>query len=100
MRTIEAWRDRGHHRNQRADIACERPDAIERGVGGRDARRDTRPNVGFSPATLQQAAGPRIEPPVSAERRIDRAGSTSEAEPLDEPPGMRVASCGLTGVPV
>lgn len=68
---------------------------------GATPRRDTRPNVGFSPATPQQAAGPRIEPPVSVPSAASTMPSpTSEAEPLDEPPGMRVASCGLTGVPV
>ncbi|MDR8968461.1 hypothetical protein FEP58_04841 [Burkholderia multivorans] len=68
---------------------------------GATPRRDTRPNVGFSPNTPQHAAGPRIEPPVSVPSAASTAPSpTSDAEPLDEPPGMRDASCGLSGVPV
>src|SRR5471032_309290 len=68
---------------------------------GTTPRRETRPNVGFSPITPQQAAGPRIDPPVSVPSAASaRPSPTADAEPLDEPPGMRVGFCGLTAVPV
>ena len=49
--------------------------------------RLTRPYVGLSPTTPQQAAGSRIEPPVSLPSvpRTNPA-ATAAAEPLDEPP--------------
>src|SRR2546423_14759515 len=52
--------------------------------------RDTRPYVGFRPTTPQNAAGWRIEPPVS----VPRLAATSPAEtaaalPPELPPGTR-----------
>ncbi len=70
-------------------------------TAGATPSRETRPNVGFSPITPQQAAGPRIEPPVSVPSAASASPSpTAAAEPLDEPPGMRVRACGFSGVPV
>src|SRR5947207_1078736 len=49
--------------------------------------RLTRPYVGLSPTTPQQAAGSRIEPPVSLPMApATRPAATAAAEPLDEPP--------------
>src|SRR5450631_1875388 len=54
-----------------------------------------RPYEVFRPYTPQQAAGMRIEPPVSVPTVKSTGGSprgpaaTATAEPLDEPPGMR-----------
>ena len=49
----------------------------------------------------QQAAGMRTEPPVSVPRATSASPSaTTTAEPLEEPPGTRAGSSGLTGVPV
>src|ERR1700730_8754767 len=54
-----------------------------------------RPYEVFSPYTPQQAAGMRIEPPVSVPMVKSTGGApcgpaaTAAAEPLDEPPGMR-----------
>src|SRR5579859_7861168 len=48
----------------------------------------------------QQAAGIRTEPPVSVPRPTSASpAATATAEPLDEPPGRRCGSAGLTGVP-
>ena len=50
--------------------------------------RDTRPYVGFSPTTPQQAAGWRIDPPVSVPRAATHSSAaTAAAEPPLEPPG-------------
>ena len=54
------------------------------------------PNVGFIPATPQNAAGRVMDPPVCvprAARHIPQA--TAAAEPLDEPPGVRSRFHGL-----
>ncbi len=49
--------------------------------------RLTRPYVGLSPTTPQQAAGSRIEPPVSLPiAPATSPAATAAAEPLDEPP--------------
>src|SRR5580692_8197463 len=56
-------------------------------------QREQRPYVGFSPTMPQNAAGWRIEPPVSvpvAPRQ--RLAATAAAEPPDEPPGTSFAS--------
>ena len=48
----------------------------------------------------QQAAGIRTEPPVSDPSATSASPvATAAAEPLDDPPGMRAGSSGLTGVP-
>ena len=54
------------------------------------------PHVGLKPNTPQNDAGRITEPPVcvpSVSGTIRSA--TAAAEPLDEPPGVRVRSCGL-----
>jgi hypothetical protein len=52
--------------------------------------------VGFRPNTPHRLAGMRIEPLVSEPRvRGTRPPLTAAAEPPDEPPAMRVRSCGL-----
>eukprot|EP01022_Parablepharisma_sp_SALTPOND_P021553 TRINITY_DN427_c1_g3_i1.p1 TRINITY_DN427_c1_g3~~TRINITY_DN427_c1_g3_i1.p1 ORF type:complete len:1404 (-),score=404.80 TRINITY_DN427_c1_g3_i1:6090-10301(-) len=67
---------------------------------GQAPARLTRPNVGLKPTTPQQAAGRRIEPPVSLPMdRSTRLAPTAEAEPLEDPPVMRAGSCGFTAVP-
>src|SRR5215475_10168920 len=56
-------------------------------------QREQRPYVGFSPTMPQNAAGWRIEPPVSvpvAPRQ--RLAATAAAEPPEEPPGTSLAS--------
>ena len=48
----------------------------------------------------QQAAGIRIEPPVSDPSATSASpATTATAEPLEDPPGIRAGSSGLTGVP-
>jgi hypothetical protein len=48
----------------------------------------------------QNEAGTRIEPPVSLPRAKSQfPDAVAEAEPLDEPPGIRPGARGLTGVP-
>ena len=52
--------------------------------------------VGFKPTTPQQAAGCRIEPPVSVPNAPGHwPEATAAAEPPDDPPGVRVRSHGL-----
>ncbi len=42
----------------------------------------------------------RMEPPVSVPRAMSASPvATATADPLDEPPGTRPGSSGLTGVP-
>ena len=62
----------------------------------RSGPRETRPRLGLSPTSPQQAAGMRIEPPPSlpcASGTIPAA--TAAAEPPEEPPGVRSRSHGL-----
>ena len=57
--------------------------------------RETRPYVGFKPTTPQNAAGWRIEPPVSDPKDVvDIPARTATAEPPLDPPGTRSSSCG------
>lgn len=51
------------------------------------------PYVGFKPVIPQNAAGWRIEPPVSVPRdTMHISAATAAALPPDEPPGTRVLS--------
>ncbi len=70
------------------------------GASGHTPARGTTPKVVLSPATPQHAAGLRIEPAVSVPKPTSASPTaTATAEPLDEPPGMRLGSSGLRGVP-
>src|SRR6187399_3343974 len=52
------------------------------------------------PTTPQNAAGWRIEPPVSLPSEPSAMpAATATALPLDDPPGVRVGSCGLRAGP-
>ncbi len=76
------------------------PTVSRLGASGRTPSRLIRPQVVFSPAIPQHAAGMRIEPPVSVPKATSASpAATAVAEPLDEPPGTRRGSSGLTGVP-
>ena len=56
--------------------------------------------LGLKPTTPHSAAGMRTEPPVSLPIAISHMPSaTATAAPAEEPPGTRVRSCGLPGVP-
>src|SRR6185436_13180515 len=60
----------------------------------------TRPYVGLSPTMPQQAAGPRIEPPVSLPVAPEhRNAATAAPEPPLEPPGTRSSAHGLRVAP-
>jgi hypothetical protein len=60
----------------------------------------TRNLLGLNPTIPQNAAGARTEPPVSEPIAISHIPSaTATAPPEDEPPGTRVRSAGLPGVP-
>src|SRR5256885_13984285 len=62
--------------------------------------RLTRPYVGLSPTTPQQAAGSRIEPPVSLPMApATRPAATPPAQPLDEPPQARAGRRGVPPAP-
>src|SRR5262249_22334994 len=56
-------------------------------------QREQRPYVGLIPTVPVNAAGCRIEPPVSvAVAPRQRSAATAAAEPPDEPPGVSFAS--------
>ena len=62
--------------------------------------RDTRNWVGLNPGMPHNAAGMRTEPPVSVPSAATAMPSaTDTAAPDDEPPGTRLRSAGLPGVP-
>src|SRR2546421_13019521 len=70
------------------------------GARGHTPSSGTRPYVVLSPQLPQQALGTRIDPPVSDPRATSASSvATATADPLDDPPGIRVGSSGLTGVP-
>src|SRR5580704_5216416 len=55
-----------------------------------------RPYVGFNPTQPHNAAGWRMDPPVSVpSEAMHSSAATAAAEPPDEPPGIRVMSHGL-----
>ena len=56
--------------------------------------------MGFIPATPQNAAGRRTEPPVSVPSAAWHSrAATAAPEPPDDPPGTRAPSHGLRVVP-
>ena len=58
------------------------------------------PLVGFNPTILPNAAGTRPDPAVSVPSAKDTIpAATATAEPDDDPPGTRVGSNTLRGVP-
>ena len=62
--------------------------------------RGTRACVGLKPTRPHKAAGMRTEPPVSLPIATTLwPSATATAAPEEEPPGMRVRSQGLPGVP-
>src|SRR5580704_3310558 len=62
--------------------------------------RLTRPYVGLTPTTPQNAAGWRTDPPVSDPSAIGTTpAATAAAEPPDDPPGTRVGSTGFRAGP-
>ncbi len=62
--------------------------------------RDRRPNVGFRPNSPQKEEGTRIEPLVSEpSEAATMPDPTDVPEPPEEPPDMRVGSCGLSEGP-
>src|SRR3984885_15327650 len=70
------------------------------GVSGRTPSSGMRPQVVFSPQIPQQAAGIRIDPPVSVPYATSASPvATATADPLDDPPGASEGSSGFSGVP-
>jgi hypothetical protein len=58
--------------------------------------REMRPRVGFTPTTEFQLAGLRIEPEVSVPTATaHRPAATATAEPLLDPPGLKVSPYGF-----
>ena len=61
---------------------------------------DTSPKVGLKPTMPQQAAGIRIEPPVSEPSAASaRRAASAAAEPPLEPPAIRPGASGFGTVP-
>ena len=68
---------------------------------GTTPARETLPNVGLKPTIPQNAAGRRIELPVSVPiAPTAKPAATAAADPPLEPPQIRDASQGFLGVPV
>src|SRR4030088_1504997 len=62
--------------------------------------RDTRPYVGSTPTTPQNAAGCRIDPPVSVPSdATQNPAATDAADPPDDPPGTRSRARGFSTGP-
>jgi hypothetical protein len=84
-------------------IATERaigPTVSKLGASGKTPSAETRPHVGLSPTTPQQAAGSRIDPALSVPRATSHSSAASAAPlPPLEPPGIRSVSSGLTTAP-
>src|SRR5207244_4611439 len=58
--------------------------------------RETRPYVGFKPTQPHNAAGWRIDPPVSEPSAANASpAATTAADPPLDPPGIRVVSHGF-----
>ena len=76
------------------------PTVSRDGARGYTPFTEIRPCVVFRPATPQQAAGILTDPPVSVPNATSASPvATATADPLDDPPGSRLGSRGLTGVP-
>src|SRR5215207_4878805 len=76
------------------------PTVSSDGASGLTPSRGMRPCVVLSPTVPQQADGVRIDPAVSVPMATSASPrATATAEPLDDPPGIRAGSSGLTGVP-
>ena len=70
------------------------------GASGHTPVSGIRPQVVLRPVMPQHAAGMRIDPPVSDPYATSASPlATATAEPLEDPPGTRSGSSGLTGVP-
>ena len=82
-------------------------DGSRHGPGVVEARREreapsveTSPKVGLKPTMPQQAAGMRIDPPLSVPSAASAMPATSAAaEPPLDPPGIRPGNAGLTASP-
>lgn len=67
---------------------------------GTTPRVDSRPSVGLMPTQPLYPAGTRPEPAVSVpSAKHTRPRPTADAEPLEEPPGMKRASKALGATP-
>ena len=85
---------------QSATVRAIGPTWSKLGASGKTPSIATRPCVGLKPAIPQQAAGMRIEPPLSVPRAASASPVTSAtAEPPLDPPGIRPGSSGLTTSP-
>ncbi len=70
------------------------------GASGKTPSIGTSPYVGLNPAMPQQAAGMRIEPPVSVPSAPSASPATSAAaEPPLEPPAVRPGNDGFGTTP-
>src|SRR5438105_6212499 len=70
------------------------------GASGKHPSSGTRPKLGLKPVIPQQAAGMRIEPPLSVPRATSaRPAAIAAAEPPLDPPASRPLASGLGTVP-
>ena len=91
------------HRPRERDLldgAGHRADGVEGGAEREHAVERDAPQLGFSPTSPQQAAGRRIEQPVSVARpRSQRPAASAAALPPDEPPVVLPGCAGFCTVP-
>src|SRR5256885_17089648 len=70
------------------------------GANGITPATEISPCEGRQPQIPQLLAGTRTEPPVSVPiAKSTMPQATADAEPLEEPPGTRSGTTGLSGVP-
>lgn len=76
------------------------PTVLTLGMKGRTPASEMRCSEGRRPHRPHRLAGTRIEPPESVPSEKSASPlETDDAEPLEEPPGMRSGALPLRGVP-
>ena len=83
-----------------ATVRASGPTVSKVGTSGKTPSTGIRPHEGFMPTRPQQAAGSRIEQPVSVPRPMSQSpAAIAAALPPDEPPAVAPGSAGLPTVP-
>ena len=79
-----------------ATVRARKPGESNDGASATPPAREMRPKVVFSPSTPQNAAGSRIDPPVSLPMASGTSpAATAAADPPEDPPGTRPRSHGF-----
>ena len=99
---VPSGRDRTSHATDApCTSAASTPTWSQVSDSGNTPSVDSPPRAGFRPTTPHSAAGVRTLAPVSVPSASGRCpAATAAAQPEDEPPVIRVGSCGLRAGPV